>query len=484
MPEATARRVARNSALRAGGYLLGAGLLFVVVVVIARYLGVEGFGHYSFVMAVAGIFQLLADMGVRNIVIRDLAVAPELVRDRLAVARTLLVILSLLSLLGIAAVAWAIDVPLEVRQSMLLAGVAVMTTFYALGYSAVLRAFEHMDQDILGFVVHKALLLGLVWGVSRTTWGLRGVFVATAVANLGLYLYYRTLVSRRHGVTRLSRDLAAAWALMAESFPLGLAEVIRRLAWQVDRLVLTALAGPVAVGLFSTAYKFLEAAKPLADNLTLPLFPLLSRLARESRTAAFDTYARGLRIFYALAVPAAVVLGVLAERIVTVLFGAAYRPAATALVFMAPVVVLMLPTSLYGFLFTALGVQKRYTACVTAALVTNLSLDLLLIPRWSYRGAAVATLAGESALFLAGAFVLHRLGAGWSAFTLLWRPVLAGAALVLACVLVRGSHWSLLAAGTAAGLAAYVLVLVLLGAFTRGELAQAAQALRARDTRV
>ena len=481
MPDPTARRVARNSALRAGGYLLGAALLFVVVVVIARYLGVEGFGHYSFVMAVAGIFQLLADMGVRNIVIRDLAVAPELVRERLAVARTLLVILSLLSLAGIAAVAWTVDLPLEVRQSLLLAGVAVMTTFYALGYSAVLRAFEHMDQDILGFVAHKALLLALVFGVSRTGWGLRGIFVATAVANAGLYLYYRTLVSRRHGVTRLSRDFGAAWALMTESFPLGVAEVVRRLAWQVDRLVLTALAGPAAVGLFSTAYKFLEAAKPLADNLTLPLFPVLSRLARESQAAAFDTYARGLRVFYALAVPAAVILAVLAERIVTLLFGAEYRPAGAALAFMAPVVVLMLPASLYGFLFTALGLQRRYTACVTAALVTNLGLDLLLIPRWSYRGAALATLAGEAALFLAGAFVLQRLGAGWSAFGLLWRPALAASAPLALCLLVRDRGWPLLVAGTAAGLGAYALALVLLGVFTRGELAGAAHALRARD---
>jgi O-antigen/teichoic acid export membrane protein len=450
----------------------------VVVVVIARYLGVEGFGHYSFVMAVAGVFQLLADMGVRNIVIRDLAVAPELVRDRLAVARTLLVILSLLSLGGIALVAWTIDLPLEVRQSLLLAGVAVMTTFYALGYSAVLRAFEHMDQDILGFVAHKALLLALVFAVSRTAWGLRGVFVATAIANAGLYLYYRTLVSRRHGVTRLSRDLGAAWALMAESFPLGVAEVVRRLAWQVDRLVLTALAGPVAVGLFSTAYKFLEAAKPLAENLTLPLFPVLSRLARDSRTAAFDTYARGLRILYALAVPAAVVLAVLAEPIVRLLFGPSYRPAATALALMAPVVVLMLPTSLYGFLFTALGLQRRYTACVTAALVTNLGLDLLLIPRWSYRGAAVATLAGESALFLAGAFVLHRLGGGWAPFALLWRPAVAAVAPIVLCGLVRDRGWALVAVGTAASLAGYVVALVALGAFTRAELAGAAQALR------
>ena len=47
--------------------------------------------------------------------------------------------------------------------------------------------------------------------------------------------------------------------------------------WQVDRILLTGMGGAVAVGLFSIAYKFIEATKPMADNMVLPLFPGFSR---------------------------------------------------------------------------------------------------------------------------------------------------------------------------------------------------------------
>ena len=67
------RGVLNNSIFRAAGYAIGAAVFFTTIVLIARYLGTEGFGHFSLIIALVGIFQLVADMGVRNIVIRDIA---------------------------------------------------------------------------------------------------------------------------------------------------------------------------------------------------------------------------------------------------------------------------------------------------------------------------------------------------------------------------------------------------------------------------
>ena len=320
-------RIARNSVLRSVGYVGGALLQFAAVVLAARYLGVAGFGNYTFIMAVAGVFQLLADMGVRNVVVRDLAVDPGSLKERLSIARTLLVIMSIVSLAGIVAAAYAMPVSTEVRDSLCIAGVAVLATFFGLGYSAVLRAQDRMASDILGFALHKLVMLAAMAVVVRTAWGLRGVFAAVLLANFVLFLYFRILVARSHGVTRLSRDLPAAWRLLRESFPLGVGEVLRRLTWQVDRLLLTAMGGPIAVGLFSIAYKFIEAMKPLADNMVLPLFPGFSRLARRSTSELFALHARGLKILYVLGCPAAYVLLTLSHRILKLFFGAAYLPA-------------------------------------------------------------------------------------------------------------------------------------------------------------
>ncbi|HXH13116.1 MAG TPA: oligosaccharide flippase family protein [Alphaproteobacteria bacterium] len=476
----TRKRILSNSLFRVGGYAIGAALFFAAIVLIARYLGTERFGQFSFILAVASVFQLVADMGVRNIVIRDIALDKAHFRQYLSTARTLLWLLSLLSLGGVVGLAYLLDLTADLRFSMYLAGLAVVITFYGLAYSAVLRAFEEMDWDIVGFVLHKVLFIAFIWLVSRTSLDLQGVFAAMVLANALQWVYYWAVVSRRHGRAKPSLKVAAAWALLREALPLGVAEILRRLTRHMDKLLLAALSTPVALGLFSAAYKFLEAMSPFTTNLTLPLFPVFSRYARISPGKLFGAYEQSLKFLYALGMPLAVLMFVLSERIVALFFGAAYRDAGAALTLIAPAVVLLLPTSVYGYVFTALGRQRLYMGCVAASLLVNLLLDLLLIPSYSFHGAAVATLAAEAVLFVAGLLALARLGSQLTGLSLLWRPLLAGIGMGVCCWLTRDLGLAAVASGIAGGLAVYAGLLLVFQTFTPQERSLLLDAMRLR----
>jgi O-antigen/teichoic acid export membrane protein len=476
----TTRRVMQNSLLRMAGYAIGAGLHFGIIVLIGRYLGTTRFGQFSFILAFVGIFQLLTDMGVRNVLIRDIAVDPENFARRLGVARTLMWTLTAISMGCIVLLTHLLTFTDEVRQATYLAGLAVIVTFYSLSYSAVLRAFEEMEWDILGFVLHKVIFIAFIWPVLGTDWGLRGVFAAMLAANGCQHVYYWGLVRVRHGRARLSFDVRTGWALLVDALPLGIAEVLRRLTWQVGKLLLAALGTPVAVGLFSAAYKFLEAMNPFTVNLTLPLFPVFSRLARISSAKLFDAYEQSLKFLYVMGVPVGVILFVLSDRIVTLCFGAAYREASQVLRILAPVVILLLPTSVYGYVFTALGRQRLYMGCAVVALLTNIGLDLLLIPFYSCIGAAVGSLVAEAVLFLSGLVMLQRLGSPLAGINLIWRPCLAALALGSCCWWAKDMVLAGVLVGIVGGLAAYAGVLLLLQTFTRQEAALMKQAMRLR----
>jgi O-antigen/teichoic acid export membrane protein len=476
----TGKQVARNSLLRIGGYAIGAALHFVGIVVIGRYLGAEGFGYFAFILAFVGIFQLLADMGVRNIVIRNIAVHRETFRTHLGVARTLLWILSLFSMGCIVLIANLFHLTDEVRHATYLAGLAGLFTFYGLGYSAVLRAFEEMEWDILGFVLHKVLLLMLLWAVSGTTFGLRGVSTAMLLANAGLWLYFWGIVSLRHGRAKITLDLSAAWQLLVEAFPLGIAEILRRFKQHADKLLLAALGTPVAVGLFSAASKFLEAMTPFTVNLTLPLFPVFSKMARESPSKLFQAFEQSMKFLYVMGTPVAVLLFVFSEQVMVMFFGEGYREAATALQVLSPAALLLLPTSVYGYLFTAMGRQHLYTTCVAISLLTNVLLALLLIPVYGYVGAALGTLAGEAVLFSVGLLMLRQFTNNFANLRLLWRPLLAGLTMGVVCWLVNEMLVAAVYVGVASGLAAYIGLLLGLQTFTQRERALLADAFRIR----
>jgi O-antigen/teichoic acid export membrane protein len=477
----TAKRVMQNSVLRIGGYSIGAGLHFAIIVIIARYLGAEGFGHFAFILAFTGIFQLIVDMGIRNILIRNIAVDKANAAEKLSVARTLFWMLSLVSMGLIVLIANLLPLSNEVRQSTYIAGLAVITTFHALGYSAALRAFEEMDLDILGFVLHKVVFMGLVLVVSKTALGLKGAFMAMLIANGCLYFYYRILVGARYGRARFSLDLNAGWLLLKESFPLGIAEVLRRVTRHIDKLLLTALVTPVAVGLFSAAYKFLEAIGLFTNNLTISLFPVFSRLAKDSNEKLFKAYEQSLKFLYIMAIPVAVIFFIFAERIVMLFFGESYREAAVVLMILSPAVVVILLTSIYGYLFTALGFQRKYTVCAAIALVVNTLLDVMLIPFYSYNGAAIGTLAAEIALFISGAIMLRRMGAGFVGIELIWRPLIAGLCMGLVCYLFKDGIIAYMLLGAIGGLAVYAAVLLILQTFDKQELILLRDAMRIRQ---
>jgi O-antigen/teichoic acid export membrane protein len=472
------KQVLRNFVVRIGGYSAGSVLFFLTFVLIARYLSTEGFGHFSFIMAFVGIFQLVADMGVRNILIRDIALNKSDFRRYLGIARLLLWSLSLLSMGLIVLIANMLNVTEEVRQSIYIAGLAVIFIFYGLGYSAVLRAFEEMGWDILIFVVHKVIFISLIWFVQKTDYGLRGVFVALLIANASQWLYFWTVVSIRHGRAKISLDWKSAWALLSDAFPLGIAEILRRLTRHVDKLLLAALGTPLALGLFSAAYKFLESIHPFTLNVTLPLFPVFARLAQSSQQKFFQTYEQSLKFLFVMGIPLAVILFIFSERIVMMFFGEAYHDAALTLRILAPAIMIMLPTSIYGYVFISLGRQKMYLRCIIVSLVVNTVLDLMLIPSYSHIGAAIGTLSAEISLFVSGDLLLKHLHRKLVCLQLMWRPLLACLPLGAICWSVReGSILVLLVAALCGG-ATYAVSLYILQTFSRQERALLTDALR------
>ncbi len=476
----TSKHVLSNSMFCAAGYAIGAAIFFVTVVIIARYLGAEGFGHFSLIIALVGIFQLVADMGVRNILIRNMTLELKNFRIHLGIAQTLLWMLCLVSLGCIVVLANLLSLTPEVRQSMYIAGLAAIVTFHSLGYSAVLRAFEEMGWDILGFVLHKVIFIVGIWLVTQTSFGVKGVFTALLLANVTQWCYFWGLVGFRHGRAKPCLDLAAAWVLLSEALPLGIAEILGRLTQHVDKLLLAALGTPTALGLFSAAYKFLEAMHPFTVNMTLPLFPVFSRLAQISSVQLFRAYEQSLKFLYAMGMPLAVMLFVFSDNIVLLFFGEAFRQADVAVRLLAPTVVLLLPTSLYGYMFTALGRQRLYMGCMAAALIVNTVLDLLLIRFYSFIGAAIGTLVGEGVLFLAGLLMLHRLGCGFGSLWLVWRPLLAGLALGLCCWVTKDMKLASAFLGIFSGMVVYTGVLLIFQTFTQQERSLLLDAMRVR----
>jgi len=156
------QRIVKNAVFGIGASLIGGLVYLVTVLIIARMVSVVEFGEYSFVLAFAMFFQLLADAGLPRMMIREIAKDPESMVPVVGAGAALIWVVSTAVFLLVALIVAFLRIDTHVKIAALVMTMATMATFHSAGYSAVLRAFEDNELNYAGFVAQKILLLGFV----------------------------------------------------------------------------------------------------------------------------------------------------------------------------------------------------------------------------------------------------------------------------------------------------------------------------------
>lgn len=460
------RVVMRNLVFGVAGEAISGALNFLTLILVARALGTAEFGVFSYILAFVGIFQLFADLGLTNTLVREIARERERVAEIMGALRPLAWISSLVIFALIAALGWPLSATAEIYQATLLLGLAVLATFHSFSYASVCRAFEEMGYNAAGNITHKVLQIVLVMLALFMDTGVVGVAAAMLAANLYQWLFFHIVVRRRYVPNLRWRVDVVYWHyLLLEAIPIGMAMVFRRANQQVGTLVLTALATSTSVGLFNAAYKIVQMIDMIPFTLSLPFFPPIARLARESPQRLFALLERVWRIFMIIAAPLMVWLFVMAPRLVELMFGAQYAAATDTLRILTFAVLFLFVTALYAYLFSALQRQRFYTISSGLCLLANILLGVLLIPYYGHMGAAVAALAGEAIFCASGAWLLYGLGLRLSVLRVFGIPLL------LALVIVPILWWALsLSLIAAIACSAFYVVLYLVLVIVTGTL--------------
>lgn len=423
--ERTGHRIVRNALFGVASQALGGGLFFISAILVARHLGPENYGPFSFIFAFVAVIHMVADFGLTQILVREIS------RNKDKLDKILGAVVPLVTLLAVAGTVIVVIsaqlLPLTTAgvNTMYIMGASVLLTFHAAVYGAVCRAYEQMGFNAAVLVLQRILLFICVLLALYYDAGLAGVAMCYLGERLFQWLFLRILIRIKYSRYRWSIDMAYWRYLLVEGLPLGAGMVLRRISWYLDIFILTALSTASAVGLFSAAFRVIQLINVIPFTLSIPVFPVFARLAVESRQRVLIIYTKVLRIFILIGLPIAVWVLMLGSQTAVILFGEEYRSAGEALMIMGPMVVFLFLNSLYVHIFSALDSQARFLRAVSVAVVVNVALDFLLIPAWGINGAAFATLVSEIVLYLTGAVMLSRLGHEIAFLRLFLRPLIA-----------------------------------------------------------
>lgn len=374
--------------------VVGLFLTALVGVFVARYLGPSGVGLLSYAASVFGLLGPLTLLGMQSVLVREFSTRREW-RSILSSA--------LVSQVPLAAFASGVGFAVIVgtrsfdRQAVLLALVMLPTPL--LGLSQSLRAYleatgrvrQIVVTGIVSAVVASALrITGLLAGAPVWVFGAFGTAQA-AVVLVGLAAAIpgrkRIASARRHVDTNTARRL------VFESWPLLVASVAVTIYMQADIIMLGIVSGDEEAGIYTSAARLSEIWYLFPTAGLAAVRPRLSRLfasgdlPRYQRlTQRFMTAATGVSLL------AIGVVLILADAIIRVLYGEAFRPAGPVLrlhVLAAPFVFLGVASSQW---FIDRGRTRDLMVRTVIGAVVNVALNLALIPSHGALGAAIATM--------------------------------------------------------------------------------------------
>ncbi|MBF0381716.1 MAG: flippase [Magnetococcales bacterium] len=405
-----APRVIKNSIFISSSLMFSGVIFFLNFVQITRYLGKERFGEFIFIVSLTVVFQIFADGGITNILVREISRNKSKAANILSATRSLVwVITIILSSLLVACIAIVEPEPVMRNTILLLAG-SSLASFHAFVLTSVVRAFEDMGTIALAAITHKVFLFIVVMIFIQLDYGMEGVAFGHLVTNFIHWCFFRILVAYRY-VKIIFRIDPTYWKfLIGQAAPLGAGMMLRRLTIHIDTFLLTAISTVAATGLFNSAYRMTQMIEGATLAVCGVLFPILSQLAHKDPEKFQQMSRITWRILVALIAPIAGWLMVSSQWLMITIYGAEFVEAAPVLAILGFSLIFLVPGSLVFFMLSALNHQRLFLVITLIGVATNILLDILLIPQFDYIGATWATLSTEMILLTSALLILRREG--------------------------------------------------------------------------
>jgi len=386
-------------------------------IIIARALGPEGKGVYSIVLLLPSLIVTLSHLGI------SFATVYYVAQRRFPNREVLGSNAWLAGLLGVAGVAVGIVI-VFFFQERVVPGVPQGYLFFALTLIPVELFFSYVRYFLLGAqrikefntiaLIRKALSLTLV---TVLVWIIQGGVLGAVVASLlscviaaGLLF---VVAARIAGGISFRINLPYMRKALAFGVQAHLGNIFWFLTHRIDLLLVNAYLGPLAVGYYSVGVALAEYLWMISQAASTVLLPKVAAETDEGRRRSFTpVVARTVLLVTALG---AAVLGFLSRWIVGLLYSEAFHPAVQPFQILLFGIVALSAGRVLANDIAGRGRPMLNTYVIAVALIVNIALNVVLIPRYEVTGAAWASSISYTLILIARLFLYCRLsGNSWT----------------------------------------------------------------------
>lgn len=388
------KRVTKNSVFVFSARIMEAVLNLAVFAVVARYLGVEGFGVYSVVIAVIWVLSPMIFLGLNQILARDVAVNRE--HAPYAVGNGIL--LNLLMSVPVFGFAMVIAPLFEMQADSVIALSIAIGTFvlkgFAKNYFGVIIAYERMKfLTVISFVTRLAEVVFIVF-VSMFDLGFVNLFIASFTAELLGVTVCMVLFSRKLELPGPRVRLKEIVPLLKECLPVTASLFLMEAFLYVNVFILKMFSTDLDVGLFQGPHKILTRLQMFPMALFVALLPVFSRMAGDAEARdKFDLlFAGTFKWILVVTLPFSLTCILFSDQIIMLLFGGEFLRAGAALRILLLAFPFLCLNVLCRYLFLILKKYRVRVISDSVLVLGNIAVSAALVPSYGFIGACIGTL--------------------------------------------------------------------------------------------
>jgi len=441
------------------------GLLEIAAsVLLARYLGAGDFGMYAFVIAYLGFFSIITNLGIENILVRDISQDRQKTDRYVGTVVTMKLCLSLCAVVLACSVISFLRYPHAIKLLAYLASLQFLLSIRSV-YSGIFQANMSLFypslietlSGILKFVLYIALI---IFKASIASFIVVGLAV-NVCALISLQFFSRRMVRPRLGIE------PSLWKyFFRESWPLALTIIFGIILMRIDQIMLFQMKGRETAGFYAAAVQLSEAFTIIIVSFMIPLFPVMADYYRKSSESFKEICGVSYKYALMFVVPLALGVSILSSPIIRLVYEQKFLASSGVLSLLIWSEVSIFFGAVLTHIMVVMGKQKLNLIFTASSALANVVLNVILIPPYGAKGAALATVFSYAGICILSLFLkITRPYSllGWKA---LLRPLVASLVMGFYLYYTR----SMLIVSVSGGVVIFFAVMLLLRGINRQDL--------------
>ncbi|MFA6553697.1 MAG: flippase [Patescibacteria group bacterium] len=370
------------------------GLFYLVI--IARYLGAGNYGILMFASAFVEICNIALDLGLSVILIREVAKDEGKMNTYVNNIISLKIILAICTAIVVGIIlsftGYGRDMNVIITIMLITTVIGSITSIF----SSIFQAFNKMQFVAIGKILATLLTFAgglLLVKIQGSVIGFSYLYLLTSMTLFAISVFfYRTYMKGRIALyfdTKFWKDILR----LALPFTLSIIFVV--VYYRVGSIMLKMYRSYEEVGYYNAAYNFIFSINFIPTIIISAIFPIMSKLYVESRELLLSMFRYSFKFLVMIAIPLGVGTTLVADKIITLIYGPDFTSAILCLKILIWSLVIMFLNITFSNLLNVVNRQKVVAYTTFFTVLFNVAANFYAIPKYGITGASVANVLSE-----------------------------------------------------------------------------------------